>query len=100
MIVRAHARGIKIFGGTLLPFENETFTPGAYTPEGEAKRQAVNAWIRASGAFDAVIDFDRALRDPTHSTSMLPKYDQGDHLHPSDLGQQVMGDLVDLALFK
>ena len=100
MILRAHARGIKIFGGTLLPFENETFTPGAYTPEGEAKRQAVNAWIRSSGAFDAVIDFDRALRDPTHPTSMLPKYDYGDHLHPSDLGQQVMGDLVDLALFK
>jgi lysophospholipase L1-like esterase len=100
MILRAHARGIRIFGGTLLPFENETFTPGAYTPEGEAKRQAVNAWIRTSGAFDAVIDFDRALRDPSHPTSYLPKYDNGDHLHPSDLGYQLMGDTVDLALFK
>ena len=100
MILRARARGIKIFGGTLLPYENETFTPGAYTPEGEAKRQAVNAWIRTSGAFDAVIDFDRALRDPSHPTRLLPKYDYGDHLHPSDLGYQMMGDTIDLALFK
>jgi lysophospholipase L1-like esterase len=100
MILRVHARGLKIFGGTLLPYENETFTPGAYTPEGEAKRQVVNAWIRTSGAFDAVIDFERALRDPNHPTSLLPKYDYGDHLHPSDLGYQVMGDTVDLALFE
>jgi lysophospholipase L1-like esterase len=99
LILRAHARGIKIFGGTLLPFENETFTPGAYTAEGEAKRQAVNAWIRTSGAFDAVIDFERALRDPDHPTRLLPKYDFGDHLHPNDLGYQLMGDTVDLALF-
>ena len=100
MILRARARGLKIFGGTLLPYENETFTPGAYTPEGEVRRQAVNAWIRTSGAFDAVIDFDRALRDPSHPARLLPKYDYGDHLHPSDLGYQLMGDTVDLTLFK
>jgi lysophospholipase L1-like esterase len=100
LILRAHARGIKIFGGTLLPYENETFTPGAYTPQGEASRQAVNTWIRTSNAFDAVIDFERALRDPNHPTSYLPKYDNGDHLHPSDLGYQLMGDTVDLSLFK
>ena len=100
MILRAHARGIKIFGGTLLPFENETFTVGAYTPEGEAKREAVNNWIRSSGAFDAVIDFEKALRDPSHPTSMLAKFDCGDHLHPSDLGYQMMGDAIDLALLK
>jgi lysophospholipase L1-like esterase len=100
MILRAHARGIKIFGGTLLPFENETFTPGAYTPEGEARRQAVNTWIRTSGAFDAVIDFERALRDPSYSTRLLPEYDYGDHLHPSDAGYRLMGDTIDLALFR
>lgn len=100
MILRAHSRGIKIFGGTLLPFENETFVVGAYTPEGEAKREAVNNWIRTSGAFDAVIDFEKALRDPSHPTSMLAKYDCGDHLHPSDIGYQAMGDAIDLALLR
>ena len=99
LAVRAHAGGIKIFGGTLLTFENETFNPGFYTPEGEAKRQAVNAWIRSSDAFDAVIDFEAALRDPGHPTQMLPKWDVGDHLHPSDAGFLHMGDAIDLALF-
>ncbi len=99
LAVRAHARGIRIFGGTLLTFEFETFNPGFYTPEGEEKRQRVNAWIRESGAFDAVIDFEKALRDPGHPTQMLPVYDCGDHLHPSDAGYLRMGDFIDLALF-
>jgi lysophospholipase L1-like esterase len=100
MVIRAHTRGIKIFGGTLTPFENETFLVGAWTPAREAVRQAVNAWIRESGAFDAVIDFDQGLRDPVHPTSMLPIYDCGDHLHPSDLGYNRMGVLIDLVLFE
>ena len=99
LTVRAHAAGLKIFGGTLLTFEKETFNPGFYSPEGEAKRQAVNAWIREGGAFDAVIDFEEALRDPEHPTRMLPVYDCGDHLHPSDTGYLRMGDIIDLALF-
>lgn len=99
MALRARDRGIKIFGGTLTPFENETFLPGAYTAEGEAKRNAVNDWIRSAGAFDAVIDFDKGLRDPDHWPRMLPIYDNGDHLHPSDLGYNRMGDLIDLSLF-
>src|SRR5882724_434272 len=93
LAVRAQTRGIKMFGGTLTPFENETFLPGAWTPERESKRQAVNAWIRDGG------DFDEALRDPDHPTRMLPIYDCGDHLHPSDLGYNTMGDAVDLSLF-
>jgi len=100
LILRAHARGLKIFGGTLLPYEDTNFLPGYYTPEGETKREAVNAWIRSSGAFDGVIDFERALRDPSHPTRMLPKYDCGDHLHPNDLGYQVMGDTIDLSLLE
>ena len=100
LAIRAQTTGIKIFGGTLLPFENETFLPGAWNPERERTRQAVNEWIRESGAFDAVIDFDRALRDPEHPTSMLPIYDCGDHLHPSDLGYNKMGDAIDLSLFE
>jgi lysophospholipase L1-like esterase len=100
LALRAHARGLKIFGGTLLTFEYETFNPGFYTPEGEAKRQTVNAWIRDSRAFDAVIDFEKELRDPSHPTQMLPIYDCGDHLHPSDRGYLHMGDCIDLSLFE
>lgn len=99
MAIRAKGRGIKIFGGTLTPFENETFLRGAFTLEGEAKRLAVNDWIRKGGAFDAVIDFDKELRDPEHPARMLPIYDNGDHLHPSDLGYNRMGDVIDLGLF-
>jgi lysophospholipase L1-like esterase len=99
LAVRARTRGIKIFGATLTPYENETFLVGAWTPEREAKRQAVNAWIRDGGAFDAVVDFDEALQDPVHPARMLPMYDCGDHLHPSDQGYNAMGDAIDLALF-
>jgi lysophospholipase L1-like esterase len=100
LAVRALTAGIKIFGATLTPFENETFLPGAWTPERERTRQAVNEWVREGGAFDAVVDFDRALRDPEHPTSMLPIYDCGDHLHPSDRGYNKMGDAIDLSLFE
>ncbi len=99
MALRARARGIKLFGGTLTPFEHETFMLGAWTPEGEAKRLAVNEWMRGSGAFHAVIDFDRELRDPGHPARMLPVYDNGDHLHPGDVGYNRMGDVIDLGLF-
>ncbi|HZT51204.1 MAG TPA: SGNH/GDSL hydrolase family protein [Stellaceae bacterium] len=99
LALRAHARGLRIFGGTLLTFEYETFNPGFYTEAGEAKRKQVNGWIRDGGAFDAVIDFEAALRDPGHPTQMLPIYDCGDHLHPSDRGYLHMGDSIDLSLF-
>jgi lysophospholipase L1-like esterase len=82
-----------------MTWENETFNGGHYTPEGEAKRQALNAWIRDNDVFDAVIDFDAALRDPAHPTRMLSRWDSGDHLHPSDLGYRHMADSIDLALF-
>jgi lysophospholipase L1-like esterase len=100
LALRAQTAGIKIFGATLTPFENETFLPGAWTPEREKTRQAVNEWIREGGAFDAVVDFDMALRDPEHPARMLPIYDCGDHLHPSDLGYNKMGDAIDLSLFE
>jgi lysophospholipase L1-like esterase len=99
MARRAHTRGIRIFGCTLTPFEHETFLVGAWTPAREAVRQAVNAWIREGGAFDAVVDFDKGVRDPEHPTRMLPIYDCGDHLHPSDAGYNRMGDVIDLSLF-
>jgi lysophospholipase L1-like esterase len=99
MAVRAHTRGIKIFGATLTGFENETFLPGAWNPRREAERQALNDWTRQADVFDGVVDFDRALADPEHPTRMLAGYDCGDHLHPSDLGYNKMGDAIDLALF-
>ncbi len=97
--LRARARGLTIYGATLLPYENETYHPGAWTPAGEEKRQAINEWIRTGGAFDRVVDFDQALRDPAHPSSMLPTYDCDDHLHPSDNGYRQMGDAIDLTLF-
>jgi lysophospholipase L1-like esterase len=100
MAVRAHSAGIKILGATLTPFGNETYMAGAWNPQREEVRLAVNGWIREGGAFDAVADFDKALRDPDHPTQMLPIYDCGDGLHPSDLGYNKMGDAIDLSLFE
>jgi lysophospholipase L1-like esterase len=99
MAARAHIRGIKLIGATLTPFGNETYMANAWTPTREKHRAAVNEWIREGGAFDGVADFDLALRDPEHPTQMLPAYDCGDGLHPSDLGYCKMGDAIDLSLF-
>jgi hypothetical protein len=88
-----------VFGATLTPFGNETFLPGAWNPVREGHRVTVNQWIRASGVLDGVVDFDKALCDPRHPTQMLPIYDCGDGLHPSDRGYCAMGDAIDLALF-
>ncbi|HUB94273.1 MAG TPA: SGNH/GDSL hydrolase family protein [Stellaceae bacterium] len=96
---RGQAAGLKIYGCTLLPYENETFLPGAWTPKRDAYRNEVNAWIRDRGAFDTVIDFDKTLRDPAHPARMLPPYDCGDHLHPGDLGYKTLGDSIPLSLF-
>ncbi|MGC1105177.1 MAG: SGNH/GDSL hydrolase family protein [Candidatus Acidiferrales bacterium] len=84
---RAHAHGIRVFGGTLTPFEGAFYE----TSDGEAEREAVNEWIRTSGVFDGVIDFDKATRDPSHPGRFLPAYDSGDHLHPGDAGYEAMG---------
>jgi lysophospholipase L1-like esterase len=96
LIDRAHDRGLVIIGATLTPAGPRA----AFTPELEAKRVAVNAFIRAPGNFDAVIDFDAVTRDPARPTQFLPAYDSGDHLHPSDAGYKVMGEAIDLALFR
>jgi lysophospholipase L1-like esterase len=98
MAARAHSAGIKIIGATLTPFGNETFMANAWNPIREAHRAAVNDWIRDSGAFDGVADFDAALRDPEIPTQMRAADDCGDGLHPSDSGYCRMGDLIDLAL--
>jgi lysophospholipase L1-like esterase len=102
LALRGKAGGLIVYGATMIPYENETYHPGAWTPQGEAKRQAINAWMRAQGGdfFDALIDFDKAVLDPAHPTSMRAEYDCGDHLHPSDDGYRHMGDAIDLKLFE
>ena len=94
LIAQAHARGVRIFGATLLPFKGAWY----YTAAGEAKREAVNVWIRTSGAFDGVIDFDAAIRDSADPLMMNPAYDSGDHLHPDAAGYQAMADVIDLQM--
>ena len=96
LVERAHARGLRIFGATLTPFEGAAY----WTAEGEAKRQAVNQWIRTGRVYDGVVDFDAAVRDPAAPTKLLPQYNPGDNLHMNDAGYQAMANAVDLALFK
>jgi lysophospholipase L1-like esterase len=96
LIERAHARGIRIYGATLTPFYGAAY----YTEVGEAKRQALNTWIRTGKAYDAVIDFDKATQDPSDPKKFLAAYDSCDHLHPNDAGYKAMADAIDLTLFK
>jgi lysophospholipase L1-like esterase len=98
IILRAHAHGLKIIGGTLAPFGGG---PGAFgRPSSDARRRALNDWIRTSGAFDAVVDFERVVRDPADPSRLAPAFDSGDHLHPNDAGYRAMAEAVDLALFR
>jgi lysophospholipase L1-like esterase len=101
LIARGHAKGLTMIGGTITPIGASTTTfPGFFTPENEAKRQAVNQWIRSSGAFDAVIDFDAVVRDPANPAQMLPALNSGDGVHPNDAGYQAMANAIDLSLFR
>jgi lysophospholipase L1-like esterase len=98
LIARARAKGIKIWGGTLLPKGGAAF-PAPPSEEARIKRQAVGKWIRTSGAFDAVVDFEKVVRDPANPDRLLPAYDSGDHLHPNDAGYRAMAAALDLSLF-
>jgi len=91
----AHEHGIKAIGATLTPVGGS----GHYSDKGEQVREAVNDWIRNSGTFDGVVDFDKATQDPANPTHFNPAYDSGDHLHPGDAGYKAMGGAIDLTLF-
>jgi len=96
MIARAHARGIKVIGATLTPFEGAAY----WTPEGEAKRQALNAWIRDSKEYDDVLDFDAVVRDSAKPNKSKLEFDSGDHLHPSPAGYEAMANSIKLTIFQ
>jgi len=103
LIERAHVRSIKAIGVPLTPFENALAggpNQGYFTPAKEAKRQAVNRWIRTGGAYDGLIDFESVLADPAHPAALAGAYDSGDHLHPNDAGYKAMGESIDLKLFQ
>lgn len=95
IIVRAHSHSIRVYGATITPFGGSFYA----TPEAERARQAVNGWIRTSGWFDAVIDFDAVIRDSNHPSNLSEEADSGDHLHPADAGYRIMGDSIELKLF-
>ena len=103
LIARAHKKGIRALGTTIPPFEHALFRnpfyDRFYSSENEKIRQDVNAWIRASGEFDGIIDFDQAVRDPDHPAQILPAYDSGDHLHVNNAGNVAQGNIISLALF-
>lgn len=98
IIERAHAKGVKVIGATILPYMGSAY----YHPDAanEADRQAVNRWIREPGHFDAMVDFDRVTRDPARPNRLRPDFDSGDHLHPSPAGYKAMADAVPLALLR
>jgi lysophospholipase L1-like esterase len=97
MILRGHAHGLRVMGATITPYVgSDYYHAGALS---EADRQAVNAWIRAAGHFDGVIDFDSVVRDPQHPDRLPAGFDCGDHLHPSPAGYKAMGESIPLSLF-
>ncbi|MEG0885206.1 MAG: SGNH/GDSL hydrolase family protein, partial [Janthinobacterium sp.] len=101
LLAQARRRSVRVVGATVTPFEGAL--PGTplsdyYQPEKELLRQQLNAWIRGSGQFDAVLDFDALARDPAHPLRLLPAYDSGDHLHPGDAGNRALAEGIDLPL--
>ena len=96
---RAHSRGVRVIGATLMPFEGAlpaTPLDNYYRVDKDSLRKKLNSWIRKSGIFDAVIDFDKILRDPSHPSRLNPRFDSGDHLHPSDSGSRIMAESISL----
>jgi lysophospholipase L1-like esterase len=96
LIGEAHAAHVNVIGATLMPDKGN----GYYTPSAETIRQSVNQWIRTGGAFDGVIDFDRAMRDPADPAALNPAYDSGDHIHPTDAGMKAMAEAINLRLLR
>jgi len=95
IIARAHMRGIKVMGATLTPFQGASY----YSDYGEQTREAVNHWILTSGDFDATVDFDKVVQDPSNPKQILSSLNIRDHLHPNDKGYKAMADAINLSVF-
>ncbi len=103
LIARARKNGIRVIATTIPPFENATFRGPVihfYTPEKDRVREEFNQWIRTSGEFDGVADFDKAVRDPNHPSQLSPAYDSGDHLHVNDAGNVAQANAISLELLR
>lgn len=103
LITRARKNGIRVIATTIPPFENSTFRGPVihfYTPEKDRVREEFNQWIRTSGEFDGVADFDKVVRDPNHPSQLLPAYDSGDHLHVNDAGNVAQANAISLELLR
>lgn len=102
ILARAKSHGLTVYGATFLPFAATSLAivPNYWSPEGEQTRQSLNTWIRTSGAYDGVIDFETAVHDPAAPTKIRAQYDSGDGLHPSDAGYEAMAEAIDLDLFR
>jgi lysophospholipase L1-like esterase len=96
IVLQVHAKGLKILGGTILPYQGFLF----WTEAGETKRQAINNWIKTSGVFDGVVDFAAAAADPRNPSRLARDKDSGDHLHPNDAGYAAMANAIDLSLLR
>jgi len=96
MIDKAHAKGLKVYGATVLPFAKSFYDKDFR----QTVRDTVNQWIRTSRRFDAVIDFDKVMTDPNNSKTMLPDLQSGDFLHPNEAGYKQMGEAIDMKLFE
>jgi lysophospholipase L1-like esterase len=99
LIDRARAHGLRVIGATITPVGSSVF-PGFFTPENEAKRQAVNAWIRTTDRFDAVVDFDLVARDRSDPTRLLPAFNSDDGVHLNDAGYQALANAFNLSWFR
>ena len=96
MAARAHEHGIKVIGATLTPYEGAAY----YNPAGEVMRSTVNEWIRTSGVYDAIFDFDAVTRDPSNPKHFRSEFNIRDNLHPNDTGYAAMADSIDLSIFR
>lgn len=94
MIARAHGRGVRVIGATILPYRGAAY----FSESGEAVRRAVNAWVRNGGAFDAVVDFAAVMSDPADEGRLAPAFDPGDHLHPDEAGYAAMAAAAERVL--